>query len=257
MRFWRAQHPIKKTISYLEEALLHLKSGGVDPLRQASGLPPTIFQVLQRNLDLGLPLAKGIENFIGISRMMSRNMSQSRRLRTLILSRWAFVVMIGLLVRLFFVVESFSLDHSDPRSQGAKDFFSHFFSLDFQGGLLLAVWGLGAMLMLEPKNWLWNSRELNQLAPRWLESFIEGNAQRGDPWYQKMEAYRSQEFLFGVNLLAEKQETLLEYARQKSDEFQKKQQFVEELVPLWELLTLAPVMFILMALPATLWVLGL
>ena len=112
------------------------------------------------------------------------------------------------------------------------------------------------MLMLQPPNWLWNTREWKLAAPRWLACFIEGSAQKDDPWYEKLEAYRTQEFLHGISLLQEKQQVLLDYAHQKSDEFQKKHQFLEEIIPLWELLTLATVMFILMALPATLWVLG-
>ena len=252
----RSQHHFQQTLRTLEEALFHLKSGGVDPLSQSGPLPEGFRQILQRNLDEGMPLVRGIENFMAIARAMSRQMTLSRRLKTLILTRWLFVVFLGVVVRIYFVLDSLRSEAPLAGGSWGVTLMSRFFAPDFQGAVLLAVWSLGGMMMLQPKNWLWNVRSWTPLASRWLASFIGGIAEKDDPWFSKVDHYSNNEFMFGVSLLTEKQQILLDFATQKADELQKKHQFLEELIPLWELLTLAPVMFVMMALPATRWVVG-
>jgi hypothetical protein len=208
-------------------------------------------------LDRGETPLEGLEAFLKVAKAAKSDGRQGERLKALVFLRTLSVVGIASLLRLGLI-----LGQTSPATPGAfvtlpnfGGIWQQFFGTDFQGGLLLGLWGVALVLMSLPRSWVW-AGGWSPLSLSWLQSYVTGEAAQDDPWCEALGSYGLTEIQCGVSLFAEKKRVLLDYADRQQEDFKNRLTLIEELLPLWELVILGPILFLAIALPSVRWLLG-
>lgn len=241
---------MKAATEELEKILLSLRGGAIDPFQEESKGNGGLYGVLKKAQDQGVPVLDGIEELWQQVLAAKTELSQRKRLKTLIYLRALGTLAVICCVRGGLLWSGKSLD------------FAGFWGSDFQGALLLGFWGLSVLTIAMPRHWLWR-QSWTPLGLQWLESYLgfgDGpppqNGVKTPDWFQPLQDCALKEITWGVSLTKEKHRILRDFASQQRSAFLGRLTLIEEVLPLWELLVLGSLIVLGLALPSINWLLS-
>ncbi len=240
---------MKAAIQDLEKILLSLRGGAIDPFHGVLQGEAGLYGVLKKAQDQGVPVLEGIEELWQQLLAAKTELSQRKRLKTLIYFRalGTLAVICSVRVGLLWSGEGLNL--------------AGFWGSDLQGALLLGFWGLSVLMIAMPRHWLWR-QSWTPLGLQWLESYLgfgDGSSHKKavetPAWFQPLQDCALKEITWGVSLTKEKQRILKDFASQQRSAFLARLTLIEEVLPLWELLVLGSFIVLGLALPSINWLL--
>lgn len=244
------KNSLAENLKLLEAISLAVRSGAVDPLAKIrqkvenQNLPvgANIWGILALALDQGDPLFASIEAFTSEVIKAQEDHEGLAQLMHLVQLRVMIVLVIGSVGRLFFLQKILS-------SLTLVDVIG----LDGLSAIIVVIFGLYALKYYIPQHWLWNGA-WTALGQSWLYSSLSGIANPNDPWFLEFECLLENELTFGIGLSRERRRVLKSFSRQKRVIWQKVLKNIEDLLPLWELAILGLAVVLLIAIPASHWI---
>lgn len=241
---------MKSVIQELDQVLLSLRSGGVDPLKALSQGEGGLHEVLKAAMDQGQPLLAGVDEFRNQVLSARVELTLRKRLKTLIAFRTMAVLSMVSVLRIGLSWTETGFD------------FSRFWGGDYGGALLLGFWGVAGMMIAMPRHWLWKLT-WTPLGFLWLKSYLglrdlppESFSKLPTeplPWSLSISDCDRKEIAWGVSLAHEKQRILRDFALKQREHFLGRITLIEESLPIWELLVLGPLSILGLALPSIAW----